>query len=112
MCAVRTPSWSILFIYKLKTATGRTRPERATRSPGVRLELAELLAGVDGGGAELLLDAHELVVLGGTLRAAGGARLDLRARAIAGGERFAGDGRKRGVIERMKSLDERMTLID
>lgn len=43
--------------------------------------VAEVLAGVLGPGAQLLLDAEDLVVLGQALRAAGGSGLDL-----AGGE--------------------------
>ena len=46
---------------------------------------AVVLAGVHGRGAKLLLDTQQLVVLGETLRAARGARLDL------GGGRGAGE---------------------
>jgi hypothetical protein len=50
---------------------------------------AELLAGVDGVGAKLLLDTEDLVELGKTLRAAGSTGLDL---ARAETDRDVGDG--------------------
>ncbi len=46
-------------------------------TPLVLQRVAEALAGVLGGRAELLLDAHDLVVLGRALRAARRSRFDL-----------------------------------
>ena len=53
---------------------GRAREGREGRG---LLGFPEVLAGVDGFGAQLLLNPEDLVVLGKTLRAARGACLDL-----------------------------------
>ena len=102
-CAQPPPSLCFsVFIYTilaLAAENGRGTERGAPAPPPAHtrtaaLELAELLARVDRGGAELLLDAHELVVLGRPLRAARRARLDLRRRRHGGAISRVGAGRE------------------
>lgn len=62
--------------------------------------LAEVLASILGGGAQFLFDSQDLIVLGQTLRAAWGARLDLAGRQT---NHQVGDRRVLGLARTMRN---------